>query len=311
MLAKAARGLGVTFLFGAGMAVTPAYALEGSTAYLQGTTIGLMKGLPPAPGLSVSTKFLYRPNLIYDGNGHATGARADLVLTTPTVTWVPGVKLLGGTYSVYAIQPLSYRVVTSGGATHQAAGAFNTEVSPINLTWNVNKTVGVSTGLLVYLKDASFHRDGPVHVGNSYWTFEPSVGLTIHKNGWFISTFSSLDINTTNTNYVGALNPMGKRYHSGTTFYTDYTIERRHKNIVYGLGGYWGHQLEDDKVNGVSVPETATRTKGNRLEQFAVGPVFGIDVGPITVLTFYTHDVVHQEAVGGDAFWLRITAKIK
>lgn len=311
MLGRAALRLGAILLCSGLAGVSPAMADEGATPYLPGATIGLPKGLPPAEGISVSTKVLFRPNKVYDGNGHATGATADLILNTPTVIWTPGVKLLGGTYSVYVIQPLSYRVVTSGGTTHQAAGAFNTEVSPFNLAWNVTKSLGVSTGVLVFLNDSAFKRDGPVHIGNNYWTVEPSIGATFHKNGWIVSLFSVVDVNTTNHDYVGALNSMGKNYHSGTSVYVDYTIERRHKNLTYGVGGYWGHQMQDDTVDGVSVPATATRTLGNRLEQFAVGPVLGLDVGKLNFATYYTHDIVHRQAIAGDAFWFRISAKIK
>jgi hypothetical protein len=311
MLGRAAFGLGATIVGAMTIAVSPALADEGATPYLPGATIGLPKGLPPAEGISISTKVLYRPNKVYDGNGNATGARADLILNTPTIIWTPGIKLLGGTYSVYAIQPLSYRVVTSAGTTHQAAGAFNTEISPFNLAWNATPSLGVSTGFLVFLNDSAFKRDGPVHIGNNYWTFEPSVGATFHKKGWIVSVFSVVDVNTTNTDYVGTLNTMGKNYHSGTSVYVDYTLERRHKNFTYGLGGYWGHQLQDDTVDGVSVPATATRTKGNRLEQLAVGPVLGLDVGKLSFAAYYTHDVVHKQAIAGDAFWFRISAKIK
>ncbi|WP_206243448.1 SphA family protein [Novosphingobium terrae] len=311
MLGRAALRLGAFCVSAIAIHVSPAFAGEGATPYLPGATIGIPKGLPPADGITISTKVLFRPNKIYDGNGHDTGARADLILNTPTIMWAPGVKLLGGTYSVYAIQPLSYRVVTSGGVQHQAAGAFNTEISPFNLAWNATKSLGISTGVLVFLNDSAFKRDGPVHIGNNYWTVEPSIGATFHKKGWMVSVFSVVDINTTNNDYVGALNTMGKHYHSGTSVYVDYTIAKKHKNLTYGVAGYWGHQLADDTVDGVAVPATATRAQGNRLEQFAVGPVLGLDVGKLNFAAYYTHDVVHQQAIAGDAFWFRISAKIK
>jgi len=273
---------------------------NGIVPYLSGVMIGVPAGAAPPPGLYLSDNTYDRPMKVVNGSGASMPVKIDLVGTSLSAVWSPGVQLLGGNYYAFIKQPFGWNTTTAFGHASSNSGNFNTIISPLNISWQVAPGLFVAAGLTGYLDDATYSATAPVKMGNNFWTVEPSLAVSYLANGLNLSALAAYDINTKNT---------ATNYQSGQTLSVDLTATKRFGAWTAGVGGYIVQQVTSDKINGITYPATPFNSAGNKLSQIALGPVVGYDFGRVQVTGYLTQDVQLKNAAGGTSFWLRLSTR--
>ena len=254
-------------------------AVEGSTPYLPGVTVGIPIGALPPPGLYGSDNNVVIEGGLKDNNGKNLPANVSVYLNIPSILWVPDVKVLGATYAVSLAQPYIQQnldLTGVGGGKSISNGLFNTIVSPVNLSWNLHPFF-IKTGLGVYLKDGYYTSQvtgagrvtSAAAIANNFWTFEPDLALSYLEDGWDLTLHAVIDVNTKNTT---------TNYQSGDLFFLDFTAGKSFGKWSVGLGGNFTQQFTDDVSRGIVV-----NGNGHKLQQVLLGPYAGYDFGPVSL----------------------------
>jgi len=179
--------------------------------HLRGVNEGLAAGALPPPGVYGILDNYWAGYDQYDNHGHKTGVKLDALVEVPIVLWQTGLKVFGGDYAVALAQPFDYTNLKAPGvpASNAHWGSFNTILVPGQISWALPNNFHVSTGLQLYLKDASSSPAHPpankgVGSGDGFWTIMPTVGVSWLADGWNLSMDGSYSINTpdTNTHYT-------------------------------------------------------------------------------------------------------------
>jgi hypothetical protein len=260
-----------------------ALALEGPTPYLPGATVGVPTGALPPPGFYANDLNTVLEGGLKDNNGNDLHANASVYLNVPSILWVPTYQpfqFLGASYAAALVQPyvqqnLDLSGIGAGKSVSQ--GIFNTIVSPLNLSWNLNPFF-IKTGLGIYLKDGFYQTNtlasgakvtSSAAIANNFWTFEPDLALSWLQGGWDLTLHGVIDTNTKNTT---------TNYQSGDVFYLDFTAGKSIGKWTVGVGGNFSQQFTDDVARGASV-----NGNGHRFQQVLLGPYAGYDFGPASV----------------------------
>ena len=313
--ACASRQAGVNALFlGAGLslalclgAISQAHAEEnGIVPYLAGVEIGIPTGAAPPPGVYVADTMYLRPQTVYNGQGKAIPVKIGLYGNSLSAVWVPGVHLLGGDYLAFVKQPIDNNVVSAFGHHSSGFGIFNTIVSPVNISWMINYHLFAAAGMTFYLKDGTYSRNAAVEIGNNFYTFEPSASVSYFNHGLILNALALYDIDTANTD---SPNAASGTYQSGNVLSVDLTATQAFGNWNAGLGGYAVQQTTDDTADGAVVPATPYQSRGDRIGQFALGPLLGYNLRGYSVTGYDTYDIRHVNTAGGNTVWLRLAAR--
>jgi len=171
----------------------------------------------------------------------------------------------------------------------------------------------VSADMVFYLKDSTYSRTASLNIGNNFWTFEPSAAVTYMHNGFQLTALALYDINTADNNSPNALAVNGN-YQSGDIFSLEVTALQKFDEWSVGVVGYDQTQTTDDTAGGHAVPALAigpylVSSNGNRASEVAVGPLVGYDFGVVNLTAYYTRDVYHENTIGGNSFWLRLSKR--
>ena len=283
-----------TLLAAAGIAAVAfspaAYATEGGDiATKPGAFIGSSAGVPP-PGIYMFNQvFTYQAHLVGPGTGalnppgtHNTGIQA--AVDVQGFLFVPGWTFLGATYDAVVVQPF---VMQSLGApiNVQGAGAFNTYIVPVELSWKLwNSGFAVKTGLGIYLPDGC--TTGPNKLGceaNPYTTYQPELILSYLANGWNLSAAFYEEFNTANS---------VSHYTTGDIFHVDITATKTIGKWTIGPVAYYVAQVTDDKCPA-SCLATGESLLGHsqRFSEWAVGGLVGYDFGPASLSVWATQEI--------------------
>jgi hypothetical protein len=294
------KSISKTLLAAAGVAAiaaSPAFATEGGDqATKPGAFIGSSAGVPP-PGIYMFNQvFTYQANLIGPGTtnalgngpGQHTGVQA--AVDVQGFLFVPGWTFLGATYDAVIVQPF---VMQSVGApvNAQAAGAFNTYIVPIELSWKLwDSGFAVKTGVGIYLEDGTINHgaalNGLGNVANPYWTFQPELILSYLKDGWNLTAALYEEINTANE---------FSHYTTGDIFHADFTATKTIGKWTFGPVAYYVAQVTNDSCPascvafyGMADPTTA---HVQSYSEWAVGGLLGYDFGPASFSVWATQEV--------------------
>jgi hypothetical protein len=274
----------------AAFAFSPAYATEGGDiATKPGAFIGASAGVPP-PGIYMFNQvFTYQANLVGPGTAalnppgtHKTGVQA--AVDVQGFLFVPGWTFLGATYDAVVVQPF---VMQSLGSpiNLQGAGAFNTYIVPVELSWKFgNSGFNIKTGLGIYLDDGCrTGANGLACEANPYYTFQPELILSYLKDGWNLSAAMYVEINTANT---------FTHYTTGDIFHADFTATKTIGKWTFGPVAYFVGQVTDDQcpVSCLATGES-TLLHSNRFSEWAVGGLLGYDFGPANVSVWATQEI--------------------
>lgn len=284
----------------ASLLTTGASAAEFATPLLPGATSGLPVGAAAPAGIYVSlTNFYWQSRLTNDA-GRDNPLRVNFFETIPTFLVVPGIKLLGADYSFLVSQGISTSSNNIFGQKTGAVGAFNTFLSPINLSWALTDSFFVSTGLSVYLPTGTFRLNGTSN-GNGFYSWAPTFAATYLRDGWNLTARLELNLNTKND---------ATNYQSGDVYGVDFTATKSFGPWTVGMQGYYVNQFGPDRLNGAVVPASIYNGRGNKIEQFALGPYIAYDFGSFAISAWYDHNIRTRNAAAANIAWLRVSVPL-
>jgi hypothetical protein len=279
----------------AAFAFSPANAYEAGGAGWEskpGVLIGASAGVPP-PGIYMFNQvFTYQTNLVgplTNAIGTHTGVQA--AVDVQGFLFVPGWTFLGATYDAVLVQPFIMASIGgplsfNPGFVSQEAGAHNTYIAPVELSWKLG-TSGfvVKTGLGIYVPDGTIQ--GPFglnNVGNPWWTFQPELILSYLKDGWNLSAALYEEFNTKNS---------VDGYTTGDIFHADFTITKTIGKWTFGPVAYYAGQVSNDSCPALTCT-VAGGTAGNaqRYNIFAVGGLVEYNFGPASLSVWATQEVL-------------------
>lgn len=287
-------------VFAAALPCPPANAEESVTPLLAGVTIGIPAGAAPPPGLYSSETFLYLRGPAFNGAGQKTNLTLTEFEVSQSFLLSTSYKILGGQYYAFAIQPLKSIDSGTPGSFNSRVGAFNTILSPLNLSWDLGKGFYASYGQNYYIPDGTYSFSGP-RVALGFFSFEQAFALTYLKDGYNVTANTNLDINASNPT---------TNYRSGDVFGIDFTATKAFGNFNIGIGGYYVDQFQDDKLNGLTVGQSPYNGVGNRWHEAALGPYLSYNFGKVTVQAWYTQDVYAVNTIKIGTGWLRLSVPL-
>lgn len=280
----------------------PAYAAEGGTsAYLKGYKDFLSGVLPTDPGVYVRNDVVY-----YSGNIDATITGGELRLklnqwslsNLVSTTFVTPVNILGGTYALGAIVPLTKAHVAVGIDTGRANlsssdsvfGFDDITLNPVMLGWNSGNFHWMAL-VSIAMPTALYNKKDIANTGMNYWSVQPQLSITYYepKMGFDVSAGLTYVINTENhaTNYL-----------TGNIFHLDWAVGKQ-LNPAWKVGvvGYLMDQVTGDSGSGATLgPDKAS--------VWALGPAatysFEINKMPLSVLAKWTHEIAATNTFRGD-----------
>lgn len=260
-------------------------AKKGSVAeYPVGMTMGTPSGALPPPGLYVIWKPNYSHSYSLNGSGERTGVTSTAWASNAQLLWVPGIKVFGATYGAFIrnIGEVNVTLRTPTGMTVANAGVPDTELVPINLSWNIAKHWYVDAELGIYLNDGDYkNQPGRINIGQKESTIEPNFSVTYMSDKWLFSVHPLFDINGWNHD-AGFVDGQKVSYRNGTTFAMDWTAFRRTAQWNYGLVGYFYRQITADKG--------PIELNGGRPWEYAAGVGVSHRFGKVNFIATYTHD---------------------
>lgn len=277
------------------------HAEELVTPLLAGVTIGAPLGKAPPPGTYAGTTVLYLRGVQVDGAGRRTDLALRELEVAQSLLVATDYRFLGARYSISAVQPVKRTESTILGATRLQTGAYNTILSPLNLSWEVGADLFVSYGHTFYLPDGTYSALGP-KVANGFFTFEQNAAVSYSRGAYALTANLNLDLNALNAN---------TGYRSGDVVGVDVAATRSFGRLALGLGGYLVDQFGDDRVAGKPVSASRFGGRGNRWREIALGPYASYDFGGLTVATWYTQDVLARNTVKAGAGWLRVAVPVE
>ena len=303
LLGTAALALAASF---AGCA--PARASELWNPYLRGVNEGLAAGATPPPGVYGVLDNYWTDTTVKNNSGkNIPGATANILVEVPIVLWVPGIKILGASYSLGIAQPFDYTSApgVSGHIGSGNWGTFNTVLIPGQLAWTLPYDYFVKTGLELYLPDASSTmpdllngklNNGGLPSGNGYFAVQQDLGLSWLSDGWNISADMHL------AEPVTADKTTGYNYMSGDQFSADYTLAKTIGAWTFGVGAHQMNQITVDTLNGV-------RLTHHMEESYGAGPMVGYQFGGINILASWDQNIYTKNDVAGTIVNVRLITK--
>ncbi|MGE4481955.1 SphA family protein [Acidocella sp.] len=279
---KRSRNILLAGVCAGGAALTqahPAFALEHFSPFQVGVTAGFPTGALPPPGLYFSNDIYFMEGNVVTGQGKNTGVKIQGAETSPMLMWVPNIKILGARYSVGIMQPFALNNTDEnnvGGASVISAGLFNMVLFPEKLSWDLGRANFVSEGLAVYLPTGDYHHTGTTtnadSYANNFTTFEPSLAYSYLGHGWDVTLNNVFDFNTKNK---------ATDYHSGSTYYLDWTVAHSFGKLTLGAIGNYTQQFTDDTQFGKAVENVGGDGYGNRYMHVGVGVAVEYQVGSV------------------------------
>ncbi|PKU26121.1 SphA family protein [Telmatospirillum siberiense] len=298
-----------------------AYGEEKKSPMMPGGSAGNAAGALPPEGLYFNNEVTIEQGKLVDGEGRTsktpagTNVKAFQVDVTPSLLWVPGVKVLGASYGVAITQPYAWLNTDFGGASTGGdstsnKGFFNTILTPAILSWDVGNGIFIGSGLSVYVKDGHFTHHYSAAQGretlsngsfaNNYWTFQPNFAVSYLANGWNLTMNHVVDFNTKNdvTNYQ-----------SGNAYYLDLTATKKFGPWEFGAIGNILEQWQPDKVRGVKVAAVdGLSSAGNQSEVLAMGPLVAYNFGKASLRLRYLQPIRSENQ--GDISFIRLDLSV-
>jgi len=277
--------------------------------HLRGLDEGTVAGALPPPGLYG----ILETNVVgfkqYDSNGHRTPCRLDAIVEVPVLLWQTGWKVFGADYAVAIAQPFDYTNMKVPGTAALSAnghwGTYNTVLVPGILSWTFEDGLHVSTGLSVYLDDASSSPGDPpegggVGAGNGFASLQPDFGVSWLYDGWNFSLSGHTTMNFRNAK---------TDYTSGQELALDYTVTKQLGLWTLGLGGFQEEQLTHDSGAG-AVARGCPHQDGCRVSLFGLGPIAAYQFGGLEIIGMYDFGIAAKNDVAGDVLKVRLIAPL-
>jgi hypothetical protein len=273
--------------------------------YLRAVNEGVPAGALPPPGVYGVLDNYWADYSAYNSSGHKVpGTQLTALVEVPIVLWVPGIKFLGADYAAAIAQPFDYTSSNGLSGTTGAGnlGIFNTVLIPGILSWSLPDNFHVSTGLEVYLPDASSTivnnkngtlKNGGLGSGNGYTAIQPDLGVSYLADGWNLSIGSHFSIPVTEDTQDHF------NYWSGDQFSADYTVTKTIGKWTFGVGAHQENQINKDTQNGIKVA-------GSENKSFGMGPIVGYQLGTVSVTANWDQNIAAASDVAGTIVNIRL-----
>jgi len=278
----------------------PALAREPGvpTSMPVGGTMGVPVGASPPPGLYLSSRTGFADFTLYDDNGDEVGVDLSVRDTAFQFIWVPGTKLWGGDYKALTTIPLlSIDQTLSaglGGGQADRLSFGQIEVRPLDVSWQVEPGIFVSTGVSIFAPTGNWSASEAVNTQGNFWTVAPSVGFSYLRDGWNASLHAIYFTNTRNND---------NDYKSGDELVVNMTALKDVGGWSIGPVGYWRKQITEDDNNGSAF---GGGTAG-KAEQLGLGLGVTRRIGAAELNVNFTKDIEHKNTVAGDRLWVNVT----
>ena len=286
-------------LLKAGGICTALIALVGNAAHARepgvpfsvppGNTIGVPIGANPPPGHYLNIYNGYHTLELKDSEGDDVGLEINVADTALHYIYVPGTKLLGGTYRAWVLQSfLNVGQESSIGAIPSGSefNLGNTQIAPIGISWEVAEGQFVSADLSFIAPTGKWVENDPVNTAGNFWTFAPSVGYSYLKDGWNAAAHLQYFTNTENKT---------NNYKSGDEIMLNLTALKSFGDFSFGPVGYYRKQISSDENNGTAFGGTIA----GKAELLGLGVGFSKRFGNTSVSLKLTHDVIAENTPGG------------
>lgn len=226
---------------------------------------GFMPPATPKGAFGLRTAF-YSANSFKDNSGKDAPVDFSLDVLSLSLAHVRMTdhEVLGAKYGWGVVFPFlhmeaSLGVSTPVGTFSRSADVFrqaDIQVIPLILQWHPSRNLGVNAQFQIQAPTGDYDKDRLVSPGLNHWTFSPIFNATyISDTGFEISSSFELDFNTRNR---------ATDYRNGVEYRHEFAMGQHVKDWTVGLGGYYYHQLTDDKAPSL--------TSGNRARTIAAGP---------------------------------------
>jgi hypothetical protein len=286
-----------------------AHAAELWDTRLRGVDEGSASGaLPPAGVYGVVNNYFVGLKE-YDANGNREATSIDAIVVVPVVLWQTGYQVFGADYAVAIAQPFDYTNVKVAGVGALAAnghwGTYNTILVPALLSWKLDNGLHLSTGLSIYLDDASsspgdMPKTGGCGAGNGYMSFQPDLSVSWLQDGWNLSISAHYAFNLRNTK---------TDYTSGQELAVDYTATKSFGKWTVGVGAFTENQFTNDSGAG-AVAKGCANKDGCKVSLFGIGPLVAYQFGGLELMAEYNVNVVAKNDVAGDFLNIRLVAPL-
>jgi hypothetical protein len=234
------------------------------------------------------------------GNKVPGDNRLTLYSTVTHVAYISTIDVLGGWFSVEALQPLVDVDLKINGTHFRASGIADLDLGP-GVQWAPKK---IGNGVFVHrfmfdvnVPTGAYNDRQPVNVGNHSVVIDPYYAVTYElPKIEFSARFHYLWNSTNNDPFVG----YGIRNsQAGQAVHINYSVSyEAWKDVRIGFNGYWLQQVTDDKINGAAVPNSLERTVG-------LGP--GIQIRSQN--TWYHLDVYKETDVRNRPSGIKVAAR--
>jgi hypothetical protein len=208
----------------------------------------------------------YVANEIKDGNGNSISGTNHLTTysTTTHAAYISTIHVFGAWLAFDVLQPVADVDLKTDGTSFRASGPADLTFGP-GLQW-ATTTIGGGVFAHRFVCDisvptGSYNDRQPVNIGNHCVVINPYYAVTYELEKIEFSTRIHYLWNTTNDDpFVG----YGIRNtQAGQAVHINHAISyEAWKDVRVGFNGYWLQQLTDDKVNGITVPNSLERTVG-------------------------------------------------
>lgn len=267
-----------------------------------GLTLGLPIAVNPPPGFYLMNRTAYASYTLRDNNGNDNGQKSRITSDSLQLNWVPGLKLLGGTYKAFIMVPLvdidMTRTTTATGklGSWHKSGMGNPKLQPLDLAWALGGGWFAGTGIGFYAPLGSYSKNADLNIAGNFWTFEPSLGLTYLNNGWHMSAHLAYNINTRNPD---------NQYKSGDQVFFNLTTTKAFGSWNVGPVAYYQKQLTSDSNNG-GLASYGGRTFASP-EQTGAGAVVSTEWGKVRLFGMVTRDMVAHNTMAGNKIWFNVS----
>ncbi len=274
----------------------PVYATEGGgSTYSSGVENFLVGAVPPPGVYLLAYGNAYSSNQVKDNNGNTIpvpGFKVKAAVFAPRVVWSTTYQVLGGNLAFHAIFPVVDLKVQAAGASQNKTGLGDITVGVFGVAKHYSPSLHSVLALDVVLSTGGYKSTDLANIGRNYVSFQPLYAMSLIDpkglNGDFKAT---LNLNQKNSD---------TKYKSGNEFFLDYSLGWGvSEGWVLGVGGHLRQQLNDDKLNGVTVAN-------NKARSFSIGPSVKYDNGKGFFITAkYQSESSVRNTTKGDAFWIK------
>jgi hypothetical protein len=268
------------------------YALEaGKSIYSHGAENYMVGVIPPTGFAGLLYGMHYSSDRLNDSNGDRVNIpnfKVEATGIVPRFVWVSDNKILGGNFILDSLVPLVHLKATAGNENVSESGIGDIMIGTA-LGYHHSPNLHSALALDFYLPTGDYDQNKIANIGTNRLTIEPAYAVT------YINDKFNADIRV---GYLYNGKNDDTNYESGDEFHFDYALGLNHKNITYGISGYYQKQIKNDRLNNFELNNSKT-------EGLSIGPSFKYQYQNWFITAKYEKEIMSKNRTEGDAFWIK------